>query len=171
VKAHAVQRRTIRTMSSSGLRVVRATVGDGRAIALLKASAIRVSAAGYYSASALEAWASSVTVDAIERAIATTTGYVAVTDTGVVGYSNLIGEEVDQLYVRPDCGGRGVARLLYEHVEAAAVDRGIERLTATASLRSAPVFLRLGFEEDERIQRTYDGVPFEVVLVSKYIGP
>jgi hypothetical protein len=67
----------------SALRVVRATVGDGRAIALLKARAICVSAAGYYSASALEAWASSVTVEAIERAVPTTTAYVAVTDSGV----------------------------------------------------------------------------------------
>ncbi|HEY5196460.1 MAG TPA: GNAT family N-acetyltransferase [Solirubrobacteraceae bacterium] len=157
-------------MPSGVPRVVRATVADGRAVALLKASAIRSSAAGYYSASALEAWASSVNVEATERAIATTTAYVAVTDSGVVGYSNLIGEEIDQLYVRPDYEGRGVARLLCEHVEAAAVDRGIERLTATASLRSAPVFLSLGFEEDERIERIYEGVPFEVVLVSKHIG-
>jgi putative acetyltransferase len=158
-------------MSSGAPRVVRATVDDGRAIAALKASAIRVSAAGYYPPPALEAWASSVSVEAIERAVATTTAYVAMTDIGIVGYSSLRGEEVDQLYVRPDYGGRGVARLLYEHVEAAAVGRGIERLTATASLRSAPVFLRFGFEEDERIERLYDGVPYEVVLVSKRIGP
>ena len=158
-------------MSSGVLRVVRATVDDSRAIAVLKASAIRVSAAGYYRASALEAWASSVSVAAIEQAVATTIAYVAVTDVGIVGYSNLMGEEVDQLYVHPDYGGRGVARLLYEHVEAAAVERRIERLTATASLRSAPVFLRFGFEEDERIERLYQGVPFEVVLVSKRIRP
>ena len=157
-------------MSSGAPRVRRATVDDGRAIAVLKASAIRVSAAGYYPASALEAWASSVRVEAIERAVATTTAYLAVTDHGIVGYCNLMGDEVDQLYVRPDHGGRGVARLLYEHVEAAAVDRGIERLPATASLRSAPVFLRFGFEEDERIERRYQGASFEVVLVSKRIG-
>jgi putative acetyltransferase len=157
-------------MSSGAPRVRRATVDDGRAIAVLKASAIRVSAAGYYPASALEAWASSVSVEAIERAVATTTAYLAVTDHGIVGYCNLMGDEVDQLYVRPDHGGRGVARLLYEHVEAAAVDRGIERLPATASLRSAPVFLRFGFEEDERIERRYQGASFEVVLVSKRIG-
>ena len=157
-------------MSSRAPRVVRATVDDS-AIARLKASAIRVSAAGYYPASALEVWASSVSVEATERAIATTTAYVAVTDHGIVGYSDLKGEVVDQLYVRPDYGGRGVARLLYEHVEAVAVDRGIERLTATASLRSAPVFQRFGFEENERIERLYQGVAFEVVLVSKHIGP
>jgi putative acetyltransferase len=158
-------------VASGALRVVRATIDDVPAIAVLKASAIRVSAAGYYPASALEAWASSVSVEAIERAVATTTAYVAVTEIGILGYSNLVGEEVDQLYVRPDYSGRGVARLLYEHVEAAAVDRGIQRLTATASLRSAPVFLRFGFEEDERIERLYQGVSFEVVLVSKRIAP
>lgn len=150
---------------------MRATVGDSQAIALLKASAIRVSAAGYYPASALEAWASNVSVEATERAIASTTAYVAVTDSGIVGYSNLKGQEVDQLYVRQEYGGRGVARLLYEHVEAAALGAGIERLTATASLRSAPVFLCFGFVEDERIERLYEGVPFEVVLVSKRIAP
>jgi putative acetyltransferase len=149
---------------------MRATVDDGQAIAALKASAIRVSAARYYPPPALEVWAASVSVEAIERAVATTTAYVAVTDIGIVGYSSLRGEEVDQLYVRPDYGGRGVARLLYEHVEAVAVGRGIERLTATASLRSAPVFLRFGFDEDERIERLYDGVPYEVVLVSKRLG-
>ena len=111
-----------------------------------------------------------MSVDATERAIAITTAYVAVTDTGIVGYSNLVAEEVNQLYVRPDYGGRGVARLLYEHVEAAAVDRGIEHLTATASLRSAPVFLRFGFKEDDRVERLYEGVSFEVVLVSKRIA-
>src|ERR1700690_1311634 len=99
-------------MTSGAPHVVRATVDDARAIAVLKVRAIRVSAAGYYPASALEAWAASVSVDATERAIAVTTAYVAVADRGIVGYSNLIGEEVDQLYVCPDYGGRGVARLL-----------------------------------------------------------
>ena len=52
--------------------------------------------------------------------IEVTDGFVATVGEAVVGWANLDGNEVDQLYVDPDAGGQGVARRLYETIKALA---------------------------------------------------
>jgi len=145
----------------------RAKAADAPAVHALRQRAIRESTAGLYEPDAVEAWAVGSSEDDVRRKIAATTGFVAVRDGEVVGWAALDGSVVDQLYVRPDHGGSGVARSLYEAVEGHARAQGLPELTAVASLRAAPVFLALGFSETARVRRPIGGHDYEVSEVVK----
>jgi putative acetyltransferase len=124
------------------VRVRHATERDSAAVRTVIERAIRSSAAEVYPPSQIEAWASGGSRPRVATIIETTVGFVAVSDERVVGFSNLDGADVDQLSVDPEFGGRGVARRLYDAVEAEAIAKGLCRLTATASLRAWPAFER-----------------------------
>jgi putative acetyltransferase len=161
----------MRDAPSSRCDVHRAGVEDSRAVHAVRLRAIRESAAGVYDADALEAWASGGSEDELRGKIETTAGFVAVVGGQVVGWSNLDGAEVDQLYVDPDHGGVGVARRLYETIEDLARAHGAARLTAVASLRAVPVFRRFGFTEVRRDDRFYNGHTFRVADMVKTLEP
>jgi GNAT superfamily N-acetyltransferase len=121
----------------------RALPADAEAVTGLIERAIRISTAGAYPADAVEAWATGRTAEAVRTMIEVTDGFVATVGDAVVGWANLDGDEVGKLYVYPDAGGQGVARRLYETVEALARANGLDQLTALASLRAEPVWLVL----------------------------
>ncbi|MHB1533463.1 MAG: GNAT family N-acetyltransferase [Acidimicrobiales bacterium] len=152
--------------------VRRALPADAEAVTRVIERAIRVSAAGAYPADAVDAWASGRTVEAVRAMIEVTDGFVATVDQAVVGWANLDGDEVDQLYVDPDAGGQGVARRLYGTIEALARANGLDRLRAVASLRAAPAFRRFRFREVDTDQMAFNGHTFTVVRMAKRLeGP
>ena len=145
----------------------RAVPADAAAVRGVIERAIRVSAASVYPAGAVEAWASGRTVHDVRRMIEDTEGLVATADRAIVGRANLDGNEVDQLYVDPDSGGRGVARCLYPTVEQLARGNGVVDLRAVASLRAEPVFRRFGFRELARHYRIFNGQTFTLIHMTK----
>jgi putative acetyltransferase len=151
----------------SDLDVRRALPADAEAVTGVIERSIRVSAAGFYPADAVEAWATGRTVEAVRAMIEATDGFVATVGDAVVGWANLHGDEIDQLYVDPDAGGQGVARRLYETVEALARDNGLIQLRAVASLPAEPAFRRFGFRELARHDRAFGGQTFTVVRTTK----
>jgi putative acetyltransferase len=142
-------------------------VEDAHAVCTIRQRAIRESAAGLYPPDALEAWASGGSEPELRRKIESTAGFIAVVGGQMAGWANLAGAEVDQLYVDPDHAGVGVARRLYETIEALARAQGARRLTAVASLRAIPVFRCFGFTEVRREGRAYDGYRYEVADMLK----
>jgi putative acetyltransferase len=157
----------MRHPAPSGCEIRRAAVADAYAVRVVRQRAIRESAVGLYDADALEAWASGGSEDELRRKIRTTAALVAVVHERVVGWANLDGAEVGQLYVDPDHGGTGVARCLYQAIEDLARARGAPRLTAVASLRAVPAFRRFGFAEVRLGDRSYDGHTFRVADMVK----
>jgi putative acetyltransferase len=141
--------------------VRQAAVEDSHAVHAVRRRAIRESAAGRHDLDAIEAWASGGSEDELRRKIESTAAFVAVEGEQVVGWGNLDGAEVDQLYVDPNHGGVGVARRLYETIEDLARAQGAPRLTAVASLRAVPVFRRFGFTEVRREDRFYNGHKYQ----------
>lgn len=74
---------------------------------------------------------------------------VAVQGERVVGFSDLTDDGVlDMLFVHPDVGGQGVARLLVGAVPAEARRRGVSRVVTHASRTARAAFERLGFVVD-----------------------
>ena len=143
---------------TSGLRVRAAAPGDADALQALSSASIRQVAVSHYSRGQVEAWAATRTVAGHRRMIRETTVLVAVDAADVVaGFASialtptrqLARGEVDQLFVGPGHGGRGVARLLLEAIELAATGAGVTELRTHASWRAAPVFERLGFRQVE----------------------
>lgn len=150
--------------------VRRAEVSDTAGVDTVIERAIRGSSLDLYSREQIEAWATGRTVAPTRKMIESTVGYVAVSDGLVVGFSNLDGDDVDQLYVDPAVDGNGVARMLFGAVEAEAIERGLSALTATASLRAVPAFHNFGFAEQARADRPFNGAIFQVIRMRKQLS-
>ncbi|HLM96847.1 MAG TPA: GNAT family N-acetyltransferase [Acidimicrobiales bacterium] len=154
------------------VEIRRALVSDADALLRVHERAIRISAAEVYDPEQIEAWASPLDVESSRLLIERTTTFVAVADGRVVGFASLVPSSavLDQLYVDPDAGGRGVARSLCGAVEGEAVSLGLHRLTTTASLRAAPALSRLGYEELQPGERLFNGRRFPVVEMARTLG-
>lgn len=149
------------------VEIRRAVPVDAAAIRRVVDRAIRLSAAGVYPPDALDAWATGGSQEQVQQTISTGEALVAAVDGAIVGWAVFDGDEVDQLYVDPSVGGRGVARRLYEALEQRARANGLKQLTAVASLRAEPVFHRFGFTTLERAERRFNTHTFEVVHMAK----
>lgn len=68
-----------------------------------------------YPAQSMDAWARGGSRQGVQRMIEATYGFVGVMEETLVGWANL-DQEVDQLYVDPNAGGKGIALRLYEAV-------------------------------------------------------
>jgi putative acetyltransferase len=143
---------------SAALRVRIADLADADALQALSTASIRQLAAAHYSGPQVAAWAATRSVARHRQMIRETTVLVAVDASGAVaGFASIAltptrhlqRGEVDQLFVSPEHGGRGVARRLLGAVEQAATGAGITDLLTHASWRAAPVFERLGFQQVE----------------------
>jgi RimJ/RimL family protein N-acetyltransferase/predicted N-acetyltransferase YhbS len=153
------------------LWVRRAHTADAPAVRAVVERAIRGSSRDLYSGAQIEAWASGGSLEGVAAMIETTVAFVAVSSGRVVGFGNLDGADVDQLYVDPDMDGRGVARELYQAIEHEARAGGVATLTATASLRAVPAFERFGFADRAQAQRAFNGATFEVAQMAKELRP
>jgi putative acetyltransferase len=147
--------RTLHRVDEEIVSVRRAVPDDAAALHALSVRAIRESAADVYTGPQLEAWAARRSADGHRRFIEEMQTFVAVRDGVVDGFACLASGPgphdavVDQLFVDPAAGGRGVARLLLSTVDDAARQAGVTRLVTHASWRAAPVFERLGYRRIE----------------------
>jgi len=113
--------------------------------------AVRITASANYTSQQIEAWApvdldaSAGTAWAAARAAATVT-IVAVADTRIVGFSDLVdGTLLDMLYVDPDLSRRGVGSALIAQIVSLARDDGASAVETYASHTARPLFERHGF--------------------------
>ena len=126
---------------------------DAEALHTLSSAAIARSAAGHYDQRQRAAWAGRRTQEGHRWMIRETTTFVAVAGEEFAGFASValhpVGElqagEVDQLFVAPRLGGRGVARLLLDAVTAAAAEAGLRELPTHAAWRAVPTVEALGY--------------------------
>jgi putative acetyltransferase len=153
-------------MNGSLVLVRRATVEDAAAMCAVSLAAIQHSAAAHYSPDQLTAWSGRRSVEGHRRMVEETTAFVAVVGGELAGFATvapasvgaLQAGEVDQLFVAPAYGGRGVARGLLAAVEELAREAGLKELVTHASWRAAPVFERSGYRRVEEEAVDLDGV-------------
>jgi putative acetyltransferase len=158
-------------VDATPLTIRRATDDDAAAMHTLSLAAIHESASEHYEHRQLAAWAARRTLEGHRRMVADTAAFVAVADGQVVGFTTvaldpvgaLVAGEVDQLFVHPSSGGRGVARALLTAVATAAREAGLEELLTHASWRAAPVFESLGYRREQVETVHLDGVPISRV--------
>ncbi|MEX5718487.1 GNAT family N-acetyltransferase [Geodermatophilus maliterrae] len=153
-----------------------AVAADAPRLASISRAAI--AAADVYPPAQRAAWASRRSVAAHVRYIEVTRVLVASVDGVVAGFASvalspvdaLVAGEVDQLYVDPSSGGRGVARTLLAAVESAAREAGLASLVTHASWRAVPVFERSGYRQEEVESVTLDGEVLTRARMSKPLG-
>jgi GNAT superfamily N-acetyltransferase len=88
----------------------------------------------------------------------------------VLGLAALDRMEAKRLYVHPSAQGRGIARLLFEHVENLARSRGLKILSGDASPAAAAFYEKLGFVAEGRSQTLRGNAHFTTVRVFKRLG-
>jgi putative acetyltransferase len=160
------------------LAVRRARDDDAAALLELSLAAISHSAAEHYEERQLTAWAARRTLAGHRWLIGQTLTFVALAGPTVAGFASVALEpagglqagEVDQLFVSPRHGGRGVARLLLDAVAAAGAEAGLEELVTHASWRAVPVFERLGYRRVEVEHLRLGDVELTRVLMRKVLG-
>jgi putative acetyltransferase len=152
--------------------------GDADALYRLGLAAIEHSAAGHYDQRQRAAWAGRRTAAGHARMIRETTTLVAVVGGDPAGFASValraVGGlrpgEVDQLFVDPRHGGRGIARSLLDAVAEAAASAGLTELVTHASWRAVPVFEALGYRRVEVETVELDGVSLTRALMRRTIG-
>jgi putative acetyltransferase len=165
------------SVTTGGLVVREGVPQDAGALYELSLRAIHTSAAEHYSTAELAAWASRRSPEGHRRMLEQTYLLVAEADGAIAGFANLeAGTEagagvVDQLFVSPHSGGRGVARTLLDALEEHAVSQGMSHLDSHVSKRAIGVFERCGYRRVETERVTIDGEVLERYLVRKQLPP
>jgi putative acetyltransferase len=151
----------------------RGRLADAQGIYELSLRALHQSAARSYTSAELEAWASLRTLAGHQRMISETFLLVAESPHGVCGFANLVVETglVDQLFVDPAAGGRGVATRLLAGLEERAVSAGLTCLVSHASRRAVGVFEHCGYQRLEVEQVIIGDELLERFRVAKILSP
>jgi len=130
-----------------GLHIRVFTDDDTTATAQIFFDAVRLGTTDYYDERQRMAWAEKVpdTDDWRER-LQSQSSFVAQLNTRLVGLMTLDEHgHIDLAFVVPDLIGKGVARALYERIEAEAARLGITRLDTDASYLARRFFERQGW--------------------------
>lgn len=77
---------------------------------------------------------------------------------------------IDHLYCRPDAAGTGIASALYDALERAARERGIQRLYVEASESARRLLERKGFTVDHRRDFAIRGVAIHNYAMTKRLS-
>jgi putative acetyltransferase len=125
---------------------------DAKRCAEIFRASIEELAAEDYDADQRDAWASRADDEvAFAARLAGALTLLAVIDGRIAGFASLkSGEEIDMLFVDPECARRGVGLALVDALTKLAQARGAQRLTTEASDVAKPLFERQGFTAQKR---------------------
>lgn len=148
---------------------------DAPALAQLFHAAVHEIAARHYSPAQIAAWSPAVPDPArfLARGADGRTLLVAEAANGaILAYGDVEADgHIDHIFCRPDAAGTGVTAVLYDALETAARQRGIERLYTEASEPARRFFERRGFMVVTRRDFELAGVPIHNYAMEKRLGP
>jgi len=127
------------------LRVRKFVDDDVSATGQIFFDSVRLGAAEYYDERQRNAWTEKVpNDDEWRKRLQSQHSFVAQLNTRLVGFMTLDDHgHIDLAFVVPDLIGKGVARALYERIEAEALRRGIGRLDTEASYMAVTPPIRI----------------------------
>lgn len=149
-------------------------VEDAEELAALFHASVRQVAAQHYSDEQVCAW--SPAKPEPERFVMRVTDgrtFLVATDAdgSILAYGDLEANgHIDHLYARSDAAGTGVARMVYDRLEQAAHESGIDRLFVEASEPASRFFAKRGFEIQERNDFELAGVPIHNFRMEKLLN-
>jgi len=134
----------------TGDRAVRLRVGradEADRLWVLRTRCVREVCSTAYPPEVIAPWSASPPPQHYRALLAADGGVIAEDAEGaLLGYGviDLAGNEIDALFVDPDCGGRGIGLTLMQAMEALADPA--RPLVLSASLNAVPFYQRCGFE-------------------------
>ncbi|CAO96773.1 GNAT family N-acetyltransferase [Erwinia tasmaniensis] len=108
--------------------------------------AIRSISARDYSQQQTDAW-SQADPDELRRRLDSSDVWVASHDNIIAGFTNLeAGGYLDLLFTDPEYQRNGVATLLLDKLERAAIEKGLTHIMTEASITAKPFFMQRGYQ-------------------------
>lgn len=132
-------------------------------------SSVRENAKAYYNENQLKSWAPD-DMDLIkwQERIKGINPFVVVDDGNILGYADLQDTGyIDHFFIRGGLSGRGIGRILMQHIIEEANKRGILELTSDVSLAAQGFFEKFGFKIVKRKKVVIRGAELQNVLMSK----
>ena len=156
----------------SGIRIRPGQEDDAEELAALFHASVRQIAVHHDSVEPVRAWspAPSDRSRFVARIGDGRTFLVATSDDAILAYGDLEANgHIDHLYARPDVAGTGVTGLIYDRLEQAAYDSGIERLFVEASEPASRFFTKRGFRVVDRDDFEVAGVQIHNFRMEKLL--
>ena len=148
---------------------------DAAALAEVMFRSVREAATADYTAEQVTAWLPArPTPEAADRRARDGRRVLVATgpDGRILGYIDLEPDgHIDHLFCVPEAVGHGIGARLYDAVERAAADEGIDRLHVAASESARRLFEKKGFVVRERREKELRGVPIHNYAMSKVLAP
>ncbi|MFP8891452.1 GNAT family N-acetyltransferase [Natrialbaceae archaeon A-CW2] len=144
--------------------------GDGEALVAVHVAAIRELGSSAYDDEQIEAWAARKDPTGYPVDEETAHFVVATLNDDVVGFGHLALEaaEIRAVYVHPDHSRDGVGTRLLDHLEATALDAGLEDLSLLASKNAVGFYERRGWTPTEWVDHeSTGGVILECLWMEK----
>lgn len=136
----------------------------------IRTAAVRVTCATHYTAAVIDTMCAAPPPASMPGLIEAGGAFVEEQAGSILGYAILDSAtgEVDAVFVRPECQGRGIARRLLASLETTARERGVERLFLWSSLNAVPFYAGAGFVAvREESYRHRSGIGIPAVLMEK----
>ena len=148
---------------------------DAAALAEVMFRSVREAATADYTAEQVNAWLPArPTPEAVNRRAGDGRRVlVAAGSAGrVLGYIDLEPDgHIDHLFCVPEAVGHGIGARLYDAVERAAADEGLDQLYVEASESARRLLEKKGFVVRERREKELRGVPIHNYAMSKQLAP
>lgn len=153
------------------LKIRMFTDGDASATAQIYFDAVRLGTSEYYDERQRMAWAEKVPdTDEWRERLRSQHSFVAQFNARLVGLMTLDDHgHIDLAFVVPDLIGKGVARALYEKIEAEALQRRIDRLDTAASYLAQRFFKRQGWSVIRQQSVAMGDVSLTNFVMEKYL--
>lgn len=148
------------------MRIEEARPVDAEAILMVHRAAVRGTAAAFYDAEIIDAWAPlplpAGTIEGLARCIESgeEEAVVARDRSGVIiGFGSIVPNvhELRAIYVSPAHGRSGIGAAILQELEARAQRRGLVELTMDASINAEAFYQRHGFRSEGRDEHVLRG--------------
>ena len=156
--------------SDPRISIRRVTQADAAAISgLIRRNADGVLSADY-TLEQLNAWKRYNTPAQVRQRLGERETFCAVASLQVCGTIALQETELVGLYVSPRWRGRGIGRMLLEHLEMFAANQGISALRLTSTPSAVEFYRHHGWKRRRKVVLNIRGVAFEETLMTKRLG-
>ena len=149
------------------------TAADGEALLRVHRRAILLDGVRAYSPAMTHSWADGMNADYLGRSVQSGSLVEAAELHGaIVGFSGVLGDEVEGLFVDPGFSGRGVGRGLIERAFARMKAAGHERARVTAALSGVGFYEAVGFRPLRGVRHaTRGGLVLPVLEMVRELEP
>ncbi len=152
------------------MKIRLAMLADTKQMAIVHKASIEGLCAASYRAEDIAAWVSVISPEIYNSAIAEKVTLVAEENDQILGLGilNIIGREIDAVYIHPSVKGRGVGKAILAELERLALAEGAEAVTLRSTINALGFYEHYGYVQQSRTSHTLpNGAKLECIAMHK----